>query len=61
MSPESRVGPLMALLGPVTMSALPPLPGVERTSRVVIHAARISESTVWLISMAEMLLSDLCD
>src|ERR1700745_1901225 len=35
----------MALLGPAAMSALRPLPGVERTSSVVIHAARIYEDT----------------
>ncbi len=37
------------------MAALRPLPGVERTSSVVIHAARICEYTAWLMSMAEIL------
>jgi hypothetical protein len=51
----------VALLGPAAMTALRPLPGVERTSSVVIHAARIYESAAWFMSMADMLLSDLCD
>jgi len=51
----------VALLGPAAMSALRPLAGVERTSSVVIRAARVDEYTAWLMSMAEILVSDLCD
>src|ERR1700687_3084813 len=36
---------LLAHLGPSRMSVLPPLPGAQRTSSVVIHGARMYEYT----------------